>query len=149
MIKTLTMFRCFNNKLEEVKTFFSTMPEAARKEPGCQGFQLLQGTNLPNLFFTLESWTNQSDFGQHLRRPYMQKLQENTANWFEERNRIWTVQELAPAKMLASEELPANADAPLSAIGEEVSPSLREIEFDDGSGTTEDPLSIPEPMSDK
>ena len=66
MIHILARINVKPESAAAARDILTTLVNASRKEPGCIDYQLLQRTDAPHVFQTVEAWADQASVDAHM-----------------------------------------------------------------------------------
>ena len=82
---------------EEIPTFntyFQTVCETIRHQPGCHLLQAWQDIDHPNIFFTYSLWDGTDDLETYRNSAFFLQFWKTVKPWFAEKAEVWTFNKL-------------------------------------------------------
>ena len=72
------------------KTYFATVDDAIRNQPGCLLLQAWQDIHQSNIFFTYSLWDTEADLNQYRASEFFSIFWKTVKPWFAEKAETWT-----------------------------------------------------------
>ncbi len=80
--------------VETFKTYFPTVSDQIRHQPGCNLLQAWQDIHKPNIFFTYSLWDSETDLNNYRDSAFFGVFWKTVKPWFGDKAEVWSFDKL-------------------------------------------------------
>ena len=81
-------------EVDTFKSYFQTVCEIIRHQPGCQLLQAWQDINDPRIFFTYSVWDSENDLEVYRNSAFFLQFWKTVKPWFSDKAEVWSFNKL-------------------------------------------------------
>lgn len=78
------------DNIDTFKSYFDTVCNTIRNQPGCHKLQVWQDINQPNIFFTYSIWDGEQDLNNYRDSPFFGVFWKTVKPWFAAKAEVWS-----------------------------------------------------------
>ncbi len=90
MIIRIVKLTMRNEEVETFKTYFATVCDTIRHQPGCNLLQAWQDINQPAVFFTYSLWDSEDDLNNYRDSAFFAQFWKTVKQWFGAKAEVWS-----------------------------------------------------------
>lgn len=94
MITRIVKLTMQKDKIDTFTSYFDTVCNTIRNQPGCHKLQVWQDINQPNIFFTYSIWDGEQDLNNYRDSAFFGVFWKTVKPWFDAKAEVWSFNKL-------------------------------------------------------
>jgi quinol monooxygenase YgiN len=90
MITRIVKLTMATENIDTFTTYFDTVCDIIRHQPGCHKLQVWQDLHQPNIFFTYSIWESESDLDNYRYSDFFSIFWKTVKPWFAAKAEVWS-----------------------------------------------------------